>query len=1129
MARQFDIGRQNETLMNDQHYDIFKVMENYLKPPNPENSDGPHIDKDRDQKVNNNSLWLDSYKNPNSADLKTFNGTNWNVLFKDRFKITEFLLHDEQPPNPIDSQLWIDDGTLKYYHNGEFKPVKAVPYDIGSVNPLGFEDFIIISPMEATKHQVVDNFSEFLFAKTPIVDWTTNKKYDVHEGAIHDLHIYMCKKAHTSTSAINIENKDYWVRLDFLNQFLVPNSFQDKFYINGEYIHQKIGWTEEDGVTPDEDDIGYTVVTNTCVSFPVEMVNSKFASAVHVNPSRLNDVTKKFIKIDKTNPVIEVPEENTEFYGVQGGIGRLLIKTDSEFTTEYNTVISGSINCIKLSTKAAKQFDFVYAIHYEFVSTKVKQPGKLYKKKFKLQDDNYIWIGPVDPNRICVFAQGLYYERDPRNYIYDSNSGYLYIKEKLQDYDNMVKNFDFSVLAFPKVYQGQITNNFHATLGYRVNLPEVPKSKNLIAFTAGAQIHMAGLDVKDDPNGNPLIKYIPSITHDMFVNNNELYWAIVETDEYNNDGVLIHEMWRGKTKAIKRNPHGIIIPIYRDKSKPISGSIYFGQDDHPLMFVDGVLVFQKETEVGNDYISIYGLKEGQDVVILGDSKANQQSDYENSDRLIFEDTVSYATIPTELCDSTLVYLQNGILCDASAVYTSIEPRDEGYHGEVRLWVNYSTQQWMIYDAYSGKWKAIDSNEKVVDPNTGVETLYTDILDKNARGYTSTRKSISFLQNLGKQICTYYAYLYSDSIERPLLMEYCYPNGKDGINNDYPKLGEPTAFNVNYRHLYTPGKNEITTYLNGVRQNLDSPYDVGHGNSKNKECRTDRNNEFTLAIDDGSKRGDAIDTYDGYYVYVLSKNNELNKTICKKTEMPSSEKNDHVSKGWTVKLISEPNRNVVFYVIEPCESGELSACDRKTLTYKDALAASGAFANNTYTTGEFLLTRGNVRVYVNGIRQPFGYYQTSETLNINNRKSLEAYRIIDARTIEFRDVLIGGMGGNEGDINNPMFPVGEIRNPITGELEVNYHTTLDEIVIETRRDYKLREITLPIRDNTGEFTQVDGVPADLFKTKDRVMIYINGLAYGKEYKIENGTIKLLNEDIRQQLGNSNKDVITFEWR
>ena len=44
-----------------------------------------------------------------------------------------------------------------------------------------------------------------------------------------------------------------------------------------------------------------------------------------------------------------------------------------------------------------------------------------------------------------------------------------------------------------------------------------------------------------------------------------------------------------------------------------------------------------------------------------------------------------------------------------------------------------------------------------------------------------------------------------------------------------------------------------------------------------------------------------------------------------------------------------------------------------------------------------------------------------------------------------------------------------------------------------------------------------------------MIYINGAAYGKEYTIENQTLKLTNDDIRSKLGHNKNDVITFEWR
>lgn len=1149
MARNFDIGRQNENLMNQKHYDIYKVMENYLNPPNPKSPESPNIDSDTETTIK--SLWLDTYSHPDSADLKYFNGSNWNILFKDKFKITDSLLDFSEPVEAINGQLWIDNGVMKYYDNGYFKPIKAVPYENSMDNSLSYEDFLIISPMEATKSKVVDNFTEFLFAKTPIVAWEINKDYVVNEGAIYDLHIYICRKAHRSSSLIDINNTEYWTRLDFLNQFLVPNSYKDKFFIDGQYVHQKMGWLQPDEITPDPMDEGYSVVTNTCVSFPIEMLDGKYASAVHINPEKLNNIEKKFIMVDKNNPIIEVTEDNTEYYGVEGGLGHLLVKTNNPFSTDYFSVKTNNGNFIRLSDTCAKKYDYIYTIHYEFVeaNTRIKQSGTLNKKKIKIQDENYIWIGTVDPSRLCVFAQGLYYENDPANYIYNADDGYLYIKEDLQQYDEVTQEYDFSAIAFPKVVHGKVDNNFDPTLGYKVLLPAEPISQNLIAFVSGVELNIAGADIVDDPNGNPRVKYIPSLTLEMFQANEELYWAVVEVDEYDSEGTLIHEMWRGRTYAVNKDPYGVIVPIYRNKETPVEGALYLGEDEYPIMFVDGILVFQKEIEIENDYLTIYGLKDGQEIVLLADTKDSGQSEFENSDRIIFEDTCSYSTIPIDYSDDTIVYAQNGILCNANAIYSSVTPNStKASHGEIRLVTNYLEEKWMIYNSYKNEWTEIDPNQKVVDPVDLTEEYLVNIIEKNTKSYVSSKRSISFLQNLGQQPCTYYSYKYADSVEKPLLMGYCYPNGIDGVNNDYPEKNDPKPFKINFRHAYTPGKNEITVFLNGLRQNLDSPYanasefnntlsySEKFNNSKNKECRADRNNEFTLAIDDGTKRGKAINKYDGYFIYSLQKEGASNQLLTYENEMTELDRQKYELEGWTIRELSTPTKNVCFYVIEQCETGETTACERKTLTHKDSLAAKGAFPNNIYDTGDFLLTRGNIRVFINGIRQPFGFYKTVESINKDSTKPLQAYKIIDSKTIQFEDVLIGGMSANEGTDNDVKFPIGRIEMD-DGSSKTAYYSVIDEIVIEMRKDFKLREATVPIKDNSGVFSQFkDELPADLFTSKDKIMIYINGLAYGKEYQItlnkngeEGHIIELKNEEIKELLGNSNKDIITFEWR
>lgn len=1130
MARQFDIGRQNEILLNEETYNLYKVLEHYLSSPNQNNpSSGPvTISKEKDP-IMNKALWLDNFDNPKNAELKFYNNGEWHTIFKNKFQIIENILDSEEPSNPIRGQLWVNkEGIMHYYSQGYFKPIKATQADISDIDIQGFEDFLIISPLEEQGSEIINNFTEMIFADIPLTAWENNKNYEVGQGCINDLHIYVCNSQHLSSNIEELENTEMWTRMEYLRQFLIPNADYAKVFFDGNYVHQKIGYSN------DENEKGYKVDSNISISFPKEEVEDKLILATHVNPKRLNNIVKKFFKIDKNNPVIEMEEENTEFYVVRNGIGKLLIKTDKE-DTEYFSVVSNGYNCIKLSPNIYMNYDFIYAIHYEFLTDfSGKQKGSLNRKKIRLNEDNSIWIGSTQPERIVVFAQGLLYEESEENYVYDAETGYLHIKERFQDNPNVVKQLDFSVLSMPEVYQGAVNNNF-TEKGFRINLPSTPKSENFVAFVAGVQIDSN--EVIDDPK-NPRVKYITAITEELWNNyNRDLYWAIIGTDERDQSDNVSHAMYRGTTTAVKKGSLGNVVPIYRDRTRPVEGALFLDIEEKPIMFVDGVLVFQKECEVGNDYISIYGLEEGQNVLLLADTKANVGQEDEdtdiddniNSERLLFEDTVSFSTVTTPLCDDHVVFVQNGILCDASATYTSIEPKSQGYHGELRYYINRSEQKWLQFNALEKRWIEINDNEIYVDESTGEEERLVDYIDKNARSYSSTRRSISFLQRFDNEYCTYYGYKYTDSIEKKLLMDCVYPNGRDGINTKYNSsdVDNPKPFLVNFKHTYIPGKNELTVYLNGVRQNLNNPYDIGFNNSTNRECSTDQTNNFILAIDNGTKEGEALPEFEGYYAYEIEKNN-ISDVIYKETELTNDEIETYREEGYSIELINSPKRNEIFYVIEPCEGEETKACDIKTLTYENAFANKGAFADNSYDTDGFILTRGNIRVFVNGIRQPYGSYQTLESLNRDSREMLYSYKIINSTTIQFSDVLIGGFGGNEAiEDENPKFPIGNIVDE-NNKLTRVYYNNIDEIVIEMRRDYKIREKTIPIYDNSGEFSTEDGLPSDLFKTKDRILIYINGLAYGKKYELENNYIKLLDKDVLSQL-ELKRDVITFEWR
>ena len=140
-------------------------------------------------------------------------------------------------------------------------------------------------------------------------------------------------------------------------------------------------------------------------------------------------------------------------------------------------------------------------------------------------------------------------------------------------------------------------------------------------------------------------------------------------------------------------------------------------------------------------------------------------------------------------------------------------------------------------------------------------------------------------------------------------------------------------------------------------------------------------------------------------------------------------------GYELDLLSEPNENIIFYVIEPCETGEEMACEKTILTYKNSLSSRGAFANNTYYDRNMNLCKGNVRVFVNGLRQPYGSFKDS------NNNDIICYSIVDSHTIKFNDMLIGGSTSNLGSMDDPKFPINTLQ-------QNRNHGVLDEIIVET---------------------------------------------------------------------------------
>jgi len=470
-------------------------------------------------------------------------------------------------------------------------------------------------------------------------------------------------------------------------QFLLPSVELDRFFINGMHTHD------------------YTEVSDVAIEYPTAGLQGKFASAIHVNPKKLTNIKKRLFKINPSNPIIPVTETNTEFYGIEGGIGKLLLKAKD--CAEYTSVPIG----IRLSEEAIKKYDFIETITYEFKN--VKGTGTMVKGKVHLSETTSIYVGDIS-DELCVFTQGLYLDDHKDNYVYED--GFIKLK--------MDSKMDVGVIAFPKKEIGTITSLNDKKEG----IIHINKTyKRSLVFVYGENLDWSVADYTFDKTNKNII-YVKDAKVGM-------KFAVVEThaDDPNEEMYV-------SSGIIKKDPDTqdtyINIP---------PGSI--SEQDNVILFVNGLLIMKKDVMVdtANNRIEVAGgLEEGLSYMLLKDS----------SGRFVFSDYVSFNTIPlNHFSDATLVYIGNQLATDGRAVYTSRLP-ERGYEGEIKQLLTNDSSDWYYYDSING-WIMITEESEI------------DLLNATASSYISDEYSINILQNFGKKECVYYSYQYANSVEQPL--------------------------------------------------------------------------------------------------------------------------------------------------------------------------------------------------------------------------------------------------------------------------------------------------------------------------------------------------------------------------
>lgn len=145
LARKFNVGRSSEQLYNGELAELFEALKHVAEKPTDETPE-PVTEKD-------GAIWLDTDTN----ELKRYDATlkQWVPVYEKQLQVTNNLLAEHQPLDPVKSQLWIFNDVLMYYAGDKWKPVRALTQDSSQFNLSSFEDFILASPITC-KESVVD-------------------------------------------------------------------------------------------------------------------------------------------------------------------------------------------------------------------------------------------------------------------------------------------------------------------------------------------------------------------------------------------------------------------------------------------------------------------------------------------------------------------------------------------------------------------------------------------------------------------------------------------------------------------------------------------------------------------------------------------------------------------------------------------------------------------------------------------------------------------------------------------------------------------------------------------------------------------------------------------------------------
>lgn len=1087
-------GRSSEELYNEKLHGLFEALQHVIDKPE-DNDLGPITGKD-------GALWLDR----DNGELKFKNHGIWETVFNDKLKMISEILKESEPQSPINGQLWLEDGVLNYYSGTEWLPVKSVNVDT-EFNLSAFEQFLIINPMSSAGKLVINEGNEnakklkMLYLEEVFAVASANREYVLEKGTY---------SLDTNSVTVHIQGRK------------LPR--ECVMEVNENTI-RVVNYQDVDGI----EDLGYPL------QVMIEYINKDSMSImqkVEYGTSYSQKIEAKAGQKDFELDKFFVPDqEQLNIYLNGRKLTRdAYLEVGNKAFSLTNPLVEDSIIEAQIVYYSIRDSSGTSTNLGEFL-----EPSETHAQ-FLLPDvsmDKFFVNGLFTHTYKEISNVAIEY---PISELQGKKASAVHVNPK--KLTGITKRLFLVDKANPNIMMSETNTEFY---GIKDGI-----GKLLLKSDIGGDYTTVSTGIRLSTNAQNLYDFVQSVTY--------------EFKNYKGKGSLI------KKKIILSDSTSIYIGQVSDPLCIFIQGLYLDEDAENYVYEDGYIKLKMETKMDVGVISFPGKEIGtiatmdgseglitvnkeylkKMLFVYGEGMNFSIGDYTvdpiNSNVLRVKDAkvgMKYAIVETKTADGVEdMILKSGLVekdqfsgeyfIDIKDEIASLKLKEED---EIMLFVN------GLLIAKKDTLLELENNRIIVNGGyaSGLKEGLDYIILKSPNGRFLFSDKISFNTiPLGHKSDSSLVYI-SNQLATDAAAVQVSKLPIKGLEGEIRQLLTNTTSDW---YVRSESQWKMITDTEAIRtlnataaSYISDGYSIGIlQNFGPKEC-VYYSYKYDSVIEQPLLRGD-INTYKekseyktAFNHYVPSGRNALSiwqnglrqnhdttgnpenfdgyfELAGSRFKMPVNEVGEYVDGG-------------MFYIIEPLENSEIKSCERQIIKRSDIIEGS----RNIFKT-DIPLWPGNVRVFISGMRQPKSAYTIIDNYSIMINEEILAYDY----NFPVEDVIIDGTG-----------------KTISRERE-------DSILIEVRQDALLKELEIPIRyTGQNEFTTLpfskaditaggDGLPDSLVSSKDFIMIYINGLAYGKNYKITDKTLYLLNEDITKCLGadpieeyfRSNPDKYA-EWR